>query len=252
MINSKMNCAWKVLVFVVALIPILIFYIVNRGCNHSFTYAETRAELFRASNPSYGGKRYGRKCWDGVKYFCLDDLPESGCLIYSFGISRDTSFETQMVSLNCTVYGYDHTIGIPPTGRELTLGLTVYGLAVDNVTEENKTTFYDAMASHGHLDKPITYLKVDIEGHEVKNFQNWMDTNALLNVQQIGLEMHTRKGPENFIAMVNILDRMGFKLISYDVNSCAGLFDGISTLFEVVFRRVNDQENICKYYLDAS
>ncbi|XP_059081476.1 uncharacterized protein LOC131879230 isoform X3 [Tigriopus californicus] len=192
------------------------------------------------------------KAWDGVKYFCLDDLPESGCLIYSFGISRDTSFETQMVSLNCTVYGYDHTIGIPPTGQELTPGLTVYGQAIDNVTEKKKTTFYDAMASHGHLDKPITYLKVDIEGHEVKNFQNWMDTNALLNVQQIGLEMHTHKRHESFIAMVNKLDSMSFKLISYDVNSCAGLINGISTLFEVVFRRVHDQKNICNYYLDTS
>ncbi|XP_059081475.1 uncharacterized protein LOC131879230 isoform X2 [Tigriopus californicus] len=198
------------------------------------------------------GRRCGMKAWDGVKYFCLDDLPESGCLIYSFGISRDTSFETQMVSLNCTVYGYDHTIGIPPTGQELTPGLTVYGQAIDNVTEKKKTTFYDAMASHGHLDKPITYLKVDIEGHEVKNFQNWMDTNALLNVQQIGLEMHTHKRHESFIAMVNKLDSMSFKLISYDVNSCAGLINGISTLFEVVFRRVHDQKNICNYYLDTS
>ena len=36
--------------------------------------------------------------WDGHKFICEDDfaVPDEGCLVYSFGLSKDISFEEAM------------------------------------------------------------------------------------------------------------------------------------------------------------
>ena len=53
-------------------------------------------------------------CPDGNKYVCLDELfyhiQNGNCLIYSFGISDDWSFEEAMANLGCTVRTFDPTI----------------------------------------------------------------------------------------------------------------------------------------------
>jgi len=50
---------------------------------------------------------------DGNKYVCLDhfyhDVIDKKCLIYSFGIARDLSFEESMAELGCTVRAFDPT-----------------------------------------------------------------------------------------------------------------------------------------------
>ena len=50
-------------------------------------------------------------CLDGVKHVCLDDLKEDmeskKCLVYSFGLSIDWTFEEAMAGLGCTVRAFD-------------------------------------------------------------------------------------------------------------------------------------------------
>lgn len=44
-----------------------------------------------------GGGRWKMKAWDGHKYLCLDDFEANKpCLIYSFGLSTEWSFEIDM------------------------------------------------------------------------------------------------------------------------------------------------------------
>ena len=51
---------------------------------------------------------------DGHKYVCLDkfyeDVKAGRCLIYSFGIAYDWSFEEAMAQLGCTVRAFDPTV----------------------------------------------------------------------------------------------------------------------------------------------
>ena len=49
---------------------------------------------------------------DGEKKVCLDDIrkSESPCIVYSFGLAYDWSFEKSMVKMGCRVFGYDPTI----------------------------------------------------------------------------------------------------------------------------------------------
>lgn len=56
----------------------------------------------------------GYGCLDGHKFVCLDDLYEdvlnNRCLIYSFGINNEWSFEENMISMGCTIRSFDPTI----------------------------------------------------------------------------------------------------------------------------------------------
>ena len=72
---------------------------------------------------------------DGQKFVCLDDFSpknvsirqklddqdpnvsiiyEHQCLVYSFGVGDDITFETGMAKLNCTVYAHDPTVALLP------------------------------------------------------------------------------------------------------------------------------------------
>merc|ERR1712156_224698 len=52
-------------------------------------------------------KRLGGRWWshwkavDGDKFVCLDSFDPNDCLVYTFGISNDWSFEDTMARLNC-------------------------------------------------------------------------------------------------------------------------------------------------------
>ena len=40
------------------------------------------------------GEWHKLKAWDGHKYVCEDDFPEDEkCLVYTFGVNEDASFE---------------------------------------------------------------------------------------------------------------------------------------------------------------
>ncbi len=53
-------------------------------------------------------------CLDGHKYVCMDqlyvDIKSGNCLIYSFGINNEWSFEEGMAKLGCTIRSFDPTI----------------------------------------------------------------------------------------------------------------------------------------------
>ena len=54
---------------------------------------------------------------DGQKYVCMDELVEDirneNCIVYSFGIGEDWSFEEAIAGIGCNVYAYDPTIDQP-------------------------------------------------------------------------------------------------------------------------------------------
>ena len=51
------------------------------------------------------GTWHQHKAWDGHKYVCEDDFTEEGdCLVYTFGVSHDASFEEAMASKGTTIY----------------------------------------------------------------------------------------------------------------------------------------------------
>ena len=114
-------------------------------------------------------------------------------------------------------------------------------------------TLEDTINSFGDEGKTIHYLKVDVEGHELKAIHDWLDSGVLENVQQIGLELHTgsyhiekTQTANTLYQILKTLKKMEemyrFKLIDYKSNGCVGRFDdAISyryhTYFDIVLMK---------------
>ena len=74
------------------------------------------------------GGYYRKDCkWlDGEKFICMDDIikdvTNGECLVYSFGIKNDWSFEDAMGELGCKVYAFDGSVNLPQMlGKTYTL-----------------------------------------------------------------------------------------------------------------------------------
>ena len=62
-----------------------------------------------------GSGLWVKSAFDGHKFVCADDFQsnvdgEEKCLVYSFGLSDDTSFEEAMAVAGCEVYRYNKRV----------------------------------------------------------------------------------------------------------------------------------------------
>ena len=108
-------------------------------------------------------------------------------------------------------------------------------------------TLEDTIKAFGDEGKTIHYLKVDVEGHELKAMHDWLDSGVLEVVQQIGLELHTgivhieKTQTANTLyqilkTLTEMKDMYRFKLIDYKSNGCVGKDgDVIGQLYHTFF-----------------
>jgi len=77
-------------------------------------------------------------CLDGHKYVCLDDFFEDvmnqKCLIYSFGINNEWSFENNMIDIGCTIRSFDPTIDGSSKPKNELISFRKVGLAETSAT----------------------------------------------------------------------------------------------------------------------
>ena len=113
-------------------------------------------------------------------------------------------------------------------------------------------TLKETIDTLGDSGRVISYLKVDIEGAELKAIQEWIDSGILNQVSQIGIELHTQPESMSKDELANLLKdlldamrklhEMGFRLISLFNNECGGKssdYEGrYLVYFEVVFYRI--------------
>ena len=114
-------------------------------------------------------------------------------------------------------------------------------------------TLEDTIKTFKDEGKTINYLKVDIEGHELKALPTWIESGILDQIQQINLEFHTGKLHlkqhqigHTLHMMLEALKQMeetyGFKSIDYKPNGCVGKWqDEIEnkyyTFFDIVLMK---------------
>lgn len=182
---------------------------------------------------------------DGNKFVCFDKIlnDSTPCLVYSFGAGGEISFEEVMAEIGCKVRLFDHTIGPP---KQLHQNITYYELGIGHETSDKVMTLDNILKTFGDKDKEVSYLKVDVEGAEIKALQGWIESGAMNNVKQIGMEIHTALNKEDsklilteLIECFQALYNMGFRLISYEANGCAGkdAEKKYFSVFEIVFYR---------------
>ncbi|KAK7077234.1 hypothetical protein SK128_020552 [Halocaridina rubra] len=168
-----------------------------------------------------GGRRRPTGERDGDKAVCFNpvyNISPNDCIVYSFGISTDWSFDDAMAGLGCQVYSFDHTIGLPSHDRSDRVHFYNIGLAHRDVTQTGQNANYTLMSlTHimdmlGHLNKTIDYVKIDIEASEIYILQQLAEESVrLLQIKQLGIEMHPMENLHEFVYdLFVLLEYLGF------------------------------------------
>ena len=86
---------------------------------------------------------------DGEKRVCLDDIRKSSshCIVYSFGLAGDWSFEESMVKMGCHVFGYDPTIRLDKwRSEDIPNGMKIENIGLGPTTDGNYTLPHGALS----------------------------------------------------------------------------------------------------------
>ena len=185
---------------------------------------------------------------DGVKTFCMDkiyqDVISDSCLIYSFGLSDDWSFEEVMTKLGCEVRSFDPTIEGPPNEFDWPKNLSFRKVGISNQTEEVEmsdlpghikyklNSLKNIVNQMNDTGRSITVLKLDVEGYEFRVLPEIIDSKIVDLLDQIVLEVHSdgaqERGLEDiklFLQVIyNLKHEFGFSIVNYDPNFTMGRF----------------------------
>lgn len=173
--------------------------------------------------------RLGTPNFDGGWNLCLDTLHTRAtpCLVYSFGIGNDSSFDFAIASFGCEVMMFDPTI---PGENDQIVAKNIrfwsVGLGTSDADNRNsqgwKVSTLDSIArTLGHADSHISVLKMDIEGGEWNIlpilFQSpWFREGR---VGQILIEAHfTQDRALEQIAILGRLEELGYHIFAMDEN----------------------------------
>ncbi|KAH9524381.1 Methyltransferase-like protein 24 [Bulinus truncatus] len=153
------------------------------------------------------------------------------CLVYSFGINFDFSFDDAMSKLGCEVHSFDpsmnketHKRGDNSTFHNLGLSNTNTDgfvprkdLYVNKPQVWKMRTLKSVFKELGHEKRVLDVLKIDIEGHEWAVIDNMMETDIFKYVRQFMLEFHLFPDwplKEDYVYLYQIYTRlreMGFR-----------------------------------------
>jgi hypothetical protein len=157
---------------------------------------------------------------------------QPGCIIYSFGIQIESSFEDELLKRtpNCQIWGYDFSVTkFGPQLHEIEAAgrahFTQAGIAGTTDTERNPA-FYsiqDLMAMNGH--DHIDILKMDIEGYEFESMnsliKHFTSQGLEIPISQFLVEIHLdpgRIGTDDFLTWWELLENAGFRPVWTEVS----------------------------------
>ncbi|XP_006813539.2 putative methyltransferase-like protein 24 [Saccoglossus kowalevskii] len=120
---------------------------------------------------------------DGGWNVCMDvDINPSDCIVYSFGIANDWSFDEDIANYGCNVYSFDPSIGLDDHKHADRIWFYNMGLYDDNID--------DLVARTNHWKKNIDVLKFDIETTEHRIFHQLIKSGILRDIKLVAFELH--------------------------------------------------------------
>ena len=172
----------------------------------------------------FGGKMLGNPPgYDGQKAICLNRnvAPMSGkCVVYSFGISNEWSFDEAMETYGCQVFAFDPSMGKDNHQHSRSVAFYNLGLGDKSVKQGNGWVIKTLSDIHKmlrpiHGDVDIDYLKMDIEQNEWNVLKDIMKSGMLRKIRQLGVEFHLSGGQEleefrSRVKIIKSLEDLGF------------------------------------------
>ncbi|XP_074652870.1 putative methyltransferase-like protein 24 [Tubulanus polymorphus] len=169
-----------------------------------FEYPNSYSELFhlyhsKILRQNFYCKRMRRfgNVGDGGWEMCLDEphaLKRGNCLVYSFGIAYDYSFDDSVAEeLNCEIHSFDPSINQVDYKRGKYISfhdLGVGGTNGMNTMGWKLLTVASIMKALGHENMIIDYLKIDVESSEWETFEQMIKAGTFSHVRQLGVEYH--------------------------------------------------------------
>lgn len=142
-------------------------------------------------------KRIGKQV-DGGWDVCIFSSykPRPNCLIYSFGINNDWSFDDEAVlKYNCTLRAFDPSMAASDHRRGQHIWFYKQGISGSDFKHSNGwqlRTFESFLKMFNESDEIIDYLKIDVEYSEWSALETILNSTVLSKVKQFGLETHTK------------------------------------------------------------
>ena len=196
---------------------------------------------------------------DGGWYICISEPynPKNNCLVYSFGINYEFSFDDAMgKQYGCTVNAFDPSMRFGDHKRSNRVWFYAVGLGGENaVTEKGwRLKTLRSILSEAHdLNNVIDVLKFDIERSEWFSLCAMFNEGMLHNVRQLVFEIHIRRKSllQDFYDMAEILleiERIGFRRFHYHRNPAGRYYSKLtgierSCCFELFYINTNFLQN---------
>ncbi|BFZ22419.1 hypothetical protein BsWGS_25458 [Bradybaena similaris] len=147
------------------------------------------SDILRVGHVTDGG-------WD----VCNDKpfAPKAPCVVYSFGIGDDFSFDNAVVRhFGCKVYSFDPSMSMESKQRSDKTFFYKQGIADSDRTLPNgwqMSRFESFRAGLKHMKIPISIVKLDIEEWEWEVLPDILASGHLATVNQLLLELHQCEG----------------------------------------------------------
>lgn len=162
--------------------------------------------------------------WDVCHDFMLKSHMKSPCIVYSFGIENDFSFDDDISNTyGCRVYAFDPSMGVEDYQRSEKVYFFNKGLHNHKRVIKKGRMYWNMDSLDGirkqlnHTQKPIKILKMDIERAEWIVLKQIIDTGQLSNVEQFLVELHAIGDKEKLLLLRSLYD-IGFRIFWFHKN----------------------------------
>ncbi|XP_060073341.1 uncharacterized protein LOC132553143 [Ylistrum balloti] len=169
---------------------------------------------------------------DGGWEVCNDTdyRPSPKCLVYSFGIARDWTFDEEVSRIyGCEVHAFDPSIGL--NDHKHSEKVWFHNLGLSNFNGQRGSWQMKTLASIkqmlGHSDRVLDYVKMDIEESEWSAIADMLSSGVLKNVRQLAVEFHSPNVTpgKHYITKLGLLNQLydnGFQLFWAHPNQMRG------------------------------
>ncbi|CAL1528074.1 unnamed protein product [Lymnaea stagnalis] len=186
------------------------------------------------------------KITDGGWELCDDPLyrPIPGdCLVYSYGINFDFSFDTDMSKYGCTVHAFDPSMKTVPNIFGGNIYFHATGVAAKNgtINGPDATGIWQLHTVKEHRDqhhhsigqRQLDILKMDVEGYEYESLMLALEDGSLSDVRQLAFETHvtfvsgdpTQEDYIKFLGLLRSVYHHGFRIYLTHRNYVWSSFD---------------------------